>query len=410
METFRAGASRLCITPDPSYFPVEHFNNRATGKPSVFNGTIRENIFLRTIVLDSEQGLFVIAVLDLPGVPEAPDLRALIAQQADTPLENVILTCTHNHSGLYADNPVFERWFSADFSEKVHRYRTYLREAAPVAVQQALDSLQPAQVGIAAGESYLNVCRNESALGKDAGTYGFMPGVAVDRRLTALELKTLNGDAIAVLLNYPVHACAMIHNQPTGNGTEISGDFVGHACCLLEEKRPGCVVAFTSGAAGDLNPIMMARVNIPKTDGSIATKDLGEGGPAVLEFMGTRFAMDAERVLESITEYDASPALQSTEEEFTLPHSAVVLPGPPDPVDFHVGFMRIGNAGIIFTNGEVFNQIGIRLKHKLPLRYPIVITHTGTWSGYVKDDSGVGLFETAATQAVEHNLLALGLR
>ena len=91
----------------PSYFPVEHFNNRASGKPSVFNGTIREDIFLRIIALEDKNDLFVVAVLDLPGVPEAPQLRSLIAHCAEIPLKNVILTCTHNHSGLYADNPVF---------------------------------------------------------------------------------------------------------------------------------------------------------------------------------------------------------------------------------------------------------------------------------------------------------------
>ena len=404
MNAFRAGASRTIITPDKSYFPVEHFNNRATGKPSVFNGTIREDIFLRVIALESEGHLFIIAVLDLPGVPEAPRLRSLIARCASAPLENVVLTCTHNHSGLYADNPVFERWFSNDFAKKVHRYRTYLRDTIPDAVKRAVDSLQPAQLGISAGDCYLNVCRNESSLGKDAGTYGFLPGEPVDRCLTTIELASIDGETIAVLLNYPVHACAMIHNQPTGNGTEISGDFVGHACCLMEARHPGSVVAFTSGAAGDLNPIMMARVNIPQTDGSIITKDLGEGGPAILEFMGTRFAMDAEQALESINEYNDSPAIQSVEEEFTLPHEAVVLPGPSNPVQFHIGIMRLGDAGILFTNGEIFNKIGIRLKNKLPFRYPLVVTHAGTWIGYVKDDSGSGLFETAASKALSNNL------
>lgn len=407
MSTFRAGASRTIITPDASYFPVEHFNNRASGKPSVFNGTIREDIFLRIIALEDKNDLFVVAVLDLPGVPEAPQLRSLIAHCAEIPLKNVILTCTHNHSGLYADNPVFERWFSDDFVEKVHRYRAFLHEVIPNAVRQAVDSLQPAQVGIATGECYLNVCRNESFLGKDAGTYGFLPGEPVDRCLTAIEFASLDDKIIAVLLNYPVHACAMIHNQPTGNGTEISGDFVGHACCLLEKKHEGSVVAFTSGAAGDLNPIMMARVNIPQADGSIVTKDLGEGGPAILEFMGIRFAMDAEQVLNSIGEYDRSPAIQSAEEEFTLPHEAVVLPGPPDPVQFHVGVMRLGDAGILFSNGEVFNKIGIRLKNSLPFRYPLIITHAGTWTGYVKDDSGSGLFETAALKALLDDVRAI---
>lgn len=32
MSDLNVGASRVCITPDASLFPVEHFNNRMTGK------------------------------------------------------------------------------------------------------------------------------------------------------------------------------------------------------------------------------------------------------------------------------------------------------------------------------------------------------------------------------------------
>lgn len=53
MANLRVGASRRCITPDASYFPVEHFNNRATGKPSVFSGAIREDIYLRVIAVEA---------------------------------------------------------------------------------------------------------------------------------------------------------------------------------------------------------------------------------------------------------------------------------------------------------------------------------------------------------------------
>ena len=407
MGNLRVGASKVCITPDPSYFPVEHFNNRATGKPSVFSGVIREDIYLRVVAVEASSTLLIWAVLDMPGVPEAEGLRALIAECAGVPERQVMLTCTHNHSGLYADNPVFERWYGDDFTAKVKRYRLFLREVLPKGVGEAMAALEPAVMGVGACDCFLNVCRNELELGPDAGTYGFLPGKEADRTLTAIRFNGANGNHIATVLNYPVHACAMIHNNPEGKGTEISGDFVGYACCLLEEKDPSSVVMFTSGAAGDLNPLMMSRVNVPQLDGSIVTKDLGNGGPAILEFMGSRFAMDAERALAVIDGYAADVEARVSEERFMLPHEAVTLPGPPDPVEFIVGVTLLGELGIISSNGEVFNEIGVRLKSLLPVEYPTMITHAGPWTGYVKDDSGSGLYEVAACNAVKNDLKAI---
>lgn len=408
MGNLRVGASRRRITPDASYFPVEHFNNRATGKPSVFSGAIREDIYSRVIAIDADGTLLIWAVLDLPGVPEAESLRGLIASCAQVPEVQVMLTCTHNHSGLYADNPIFERWYGEDFTKKVKRYRLFLREVLEDGVAEALASMEAAKIGVGACECFLNVCRNEPELGPDAGTYGFLPGKEVDRTLTAIRFAGLDGAHIATVVNYPVHACAMIHNQPTGSGTEISGDFVGHACSLLEDEDGG-VVAFTSGAAGDLNPLLMARVNVPLPDGSIVTKDLGSGGPAILEFMGNRFAMDARRAIGSIGGYDEDVDARVSEERFTLPHESVTLPGPPDPVEFIVGTTMLGPLGLISTNGEVFNAIGVRLKGLLPVAHPVIVTHAGPWTGYVKDDSGSGLYEVAASRAVEGNLQSLAL-
>ena len=100
----RVGAARICITPEPEYFPMEHFRNHMTGKPSIFSGKIAEDIFFRLILVENAHTRLVWAVLDLPGVPEAEEVTQLIADYAHIPESHVIYTCTHNHSGIYADN------------------------------------------------------------------------------------------------------------------------------------------------------------------------------------------------------------------------------------------------------------------------------------------------------------------
>ena len=136
-----AGASRVCITPDSGLFPLEHFrNNMKGGKPSIFNGTILEDIYLRVLVLDNDVTRIVLVVMDLPGVPESSENIELIAKCAGVDVSNVICTATHNHSGPYADNPEFEGWYGEEFTRKIREYRKFVKELIPGAVKAAIEN------------------------------------------------------------------------------------------------------------------------------------------------------------------------------------------------------------------------------------------------------------------------------
>ena len=402
MQTLRVGAARVCITPGPEYFPIEHFKNHMTGKPSVFSGKIAEDIFFRVILIENGSVRLVWAVLDLPGVPEAEPVTQLIADLAHVPESHVIYTCTHNHSGLYADNPIFEKWYGEPFATKVHKYRKFLREEViPAAIRQAEESLQPAVMGVQKGECFLNVNRNEKELGPKAGTYGFRVGGPTDRDLFVIRFDDMQGQPIALMYNFAVHACMMIHNNPEGKGTEISGDFVGGACRIIEKSYDDkAVVMFTSGAAGDMNPIMMSRVNIVEPDGSITTKELGAAGPIILDFMKNRLARDIVATNARLICRTSAPILWADKIEFTAPSTAADIPGPPRDIKFRIALMMLGDTAIIVSNGEIFNQIGRRLKDSTPYRNTMMITHAGQWTSYVKDDSGSGIYETYAQNAV----------
>ncbi|MCD8077034.1 MAG: neutral/alkaline non-lysosomal ceramidase N-terminal domain-containing protein [Lachnospiraceae bacterium] len=398
----RAGASRVCITPSPDYFPMEHFMNHMTpGKPSVFSGKVREDIFLRVLILENDADRLVFAVVDLPGAPETAEVTPLIAECAGVPEEHVIYTATHNHSGLYGDNVDFEHIFKEPFTTKIRRYRAWLREQIPGAIRQAEEALEPVRLGVARSDCYLNVNRNEKELGPKAGTYGFRNGGPADRDLYLVRLDRLDGRPLAVLYNYAVHACMMIHNNPEGIGTEISGDLPGRTARILEKEwGDEAVVLFTSGCAGDMNPVMMSRVNIVRPDGSIETKELGAAGPVILEFMGNRLARDVKKTWESVTEYTEHAVLWAGKRSFEVSAQAVTKPYNDDPVGFRVGLFLIGSLAVVSTNGEIFHAIGRRMKENSPYKKTFIITHAGQWTAYVKDDSGDGEYETAAQEAL----------
>ena len=407
-----AGAARVCITPSADYFPIEHFMNHMTpGKPSVFSGVIREDIFFRVLLVQNQETRLVFAVMDLPGVPESTEVTERIAQCAGVPEEQVIYTATHNHSGFYADNPDFEKIFGPAFTEKIRRYRRFLREVIPGAVRQAEENLEPVRMGIARSDCFLNVNRNEKELGPKAGTYGFRNGGPADRDLYLLRFDRMNGEPLAVLANYAVHACMMIHNNPEGKGTEICGDLPGRACRILEQAwGDRAVVLFTSGCAGDMNPLMMSRVNIVRPDGGIETKELGAAGPTILEFMGNRFARDIKNTWESVDAWTEHAVLQAAKRSFQVSAQAVTKPFNEEPVDFRVGVFLLGNLAVVMTNGEIFHAIGRRIKEESPYRNTLIVTHAGQWTAYVKDDSGQGEYETAARKAIREIMRELAGR
>ena len=406
MSDLNVGASRVCITPDASLFPVEHFNNRMTGKPSVFSGKIREDIFVRALVVDSGEDRIAIVVVDLPGTPEVPENMKIISECADVDMDHVIYTCTHNHSGLYADNPIFEKFYGEVFSRKMIAYRLFLREKIRQAVAKAMKERKSAKMGISRGECWLNVNRNERELGISAGTYGYQVGASADRDLYVLRFDDNTGKPIALLYNFAVHACMMIHNNPEGIGTEISGDFVGGACRILEKQWDDeAVVMFTSGAAGDMNPIQMARVNIVHSDGSIITKDLGAAGPVILEFMSNALARDVRKTNAEVrcTQND----IRIWAKKKTFSESADVLfpydlpeRRPKGMLTFNIGLMMLGDIAIISTNGEVFHRIGQRIKSATPWKNTFMITHCGLHCGYMKDDSENGAYELSAQKVI----------
>lgn len=406
MAGLKVGASRVCITPAAELFPVEHFQNRMTGKPSVFSGKIREDIFVRALVVDNSEDRVAIVVVDLPGTPEVAENMQIISECAGADEEHIIYTCTHNHSGLYADNPIFEKFYGEDFSKKMISYRLFLRDRIRQAVTEAVEKQKTAKMGVSRGECYLNVNRNERELGPAAGTYGYQVGASADRDLYVLRFDDENGKPIALLYNFAVHACMMIHNNPEGLGTEISGDFVGGACRILEKQwQEEPVVMFTSGAAGDMNPIQMARVNIVHSDGNIVTKDLGAAGPVILEFMSNALARDVNKVNKKVICEQDEIRIWARKKNFS--ESADVLfpydapeRRPKGDLTFRIGLIMLGEVAIISTNGEVFHQIGRRIKNATPWENTFMITHCGLHCGYMKDDSGNGAYELSAQKVI----------
>lgn len=391
-----AGAAKVVITPDASYFPLEHF-----GK-SVFSGKILNDIYARILILNNGYENFVLLTLDLPGVPNAKMLEQFVAETLMIPIDSVVVTATHNHSGPYFDNVDFEHMFGSAFIEKKKKWMREFVSSIKTCCLEAKSNMQRAKIGFGKGECYLNVNRVEHINGKPV-IYGYNLKGSVDRELSVMKVVSETDQLIGLVYNYAMHACTMIHNNPEGIGTEISADVPGVCCRMFEtETSDDAVVQFVSGAAGDLNPIMMARVNKILKDGSVQVVDTGKAGHAIMENLGKILYNDVKAVSDQIVVED-HVTIWNEKTYVMCSKEATNKPYNNEPLEFVFGLHSIDGIMIATSNGEVVNSIGKRIKASLPSKQHMYMTHAGDWTGYVYEqaEGGNGEFEKVAINTFE---------
>lgn len=385
----QAGAARVDITPPAdAALPMSGYANRTHG----FEG-IHDHIYARAVVLSDGAASAAIVGWELIGVPNPAwaDVSERIAKKCGIPVDHLLLAAVHDHSapspaGIYGNTSPK----SAEYTEK-------LKQATVEAVREAKAKLQPARIGYGAGRAYVNVNRRE--LTPDRGWWlGFNPEGVSDKTLAVLRFESTEGKPIAFLINYPVHAVVM-----GPENYQISGDIAGATSRYVEQyyartlpdpprsdagyvlrpkqgQGPAEVVAvWTSGAAGDQNPV------------SMASKDF-----TMVDALGKILGEEAVRVANTIT---TTPQvhLSAAQRVITCP-GRKVEDGPrprreykfqdADPVDIRLSLLMINDVAVTGVSGEVLTPIYLHLKRESPFSRTIMLTHTNGASGYIPDDAG----------------------
>ncbi len=385
----QAGAARVDITPAAdAALPMSGYANRTHG----FEG-IHDHIYARAIVLSDGAASAAIVGWELIGVPNPAwaDVSERIAKECGIPVDHLLLAAVHDHSapspaGIYGNTSPK----SAEYTEK-------LKQATVDAVRQAMAKLQPARIGYGAGRAYVNVNRRE--LTPDRGWWlGFNPEGVSDKTLSVLRFESTEGKPIAFLINYPVHAVVM-----GPENYQISGDIAGATSRYVEQyyaralpdtvrsdagyvlrpkqgQPPAEVVAiWTSGAAGDQNPV------------SMASKDF-----TMVDALGKILGEEAVRVANTIT--TAPQARLSAAQRVVTCPGRKVEDGPrprreykfqdADPVDIRLSLLMINDIALTGVSGEVLTPIYLHLKRESPFSRTIMLTHANGASGYIPDDAG----------------------
>jgi len=388
--TLQVGAAKIDITPSAdAALPMSGYADRKEG----FKG-IHDHIYARAIVVSDGVKLAAIVTWELIGVPTAvwEALSQRIAQETGIAVECQLIAAVHDHSapapfGMYGND-----------SPKSAVYTKQVEDASVEAVRSAKENLQPAKISIGTGKAYVNINRREYSF--EGGWWlGYNPEGPSDKTVTVIRFDTPSGKPIALLINYSVHAVVM-----GGENYQISGDLAGTTSRYVENYYRGepedaprsdagaaiqlrpqetsdkVVALWTSGAAGDQNPISLAR-------GSDFT---------MVDALGRILGEETVRVAATIHTTDQA-RVWGKQLVFTCP-GRKLEPGPvprkkyswedSDPVSIRLSLLLINDIGLAGVSGEVMTMIGEHLKRQSPLSHTVIVTHADGSSGYIPDDAG----------------------
>jgi hypothetical protein len=409
-----AGSARVDITP-------------AVGTLAP-DDTIRDPLYVRAIVARHGAECAVLVGTDQAGLRGTivQDAVARAAVVTGCPKTSFLISATHTHSGSSGAAGMM-----GDPSAK------RVTDAIVEAVTQAARKLVPVRIAFATHDVDLNVNRD---LFDRRGDWrqAANPGGASDKTLAVLSFLNTDGVPVGVYMTYAMHP---INFFMTG---VISADFPGEASRYVEGSFGAPTVAiFAQGASGNQNPRMLEEpfvaslrtgqgvlrqragltpIPIPPTAPSgkvldmrtatsapVAAADQAAYRAAVarnVQWVSAMGTLIGETALELIRgDNDAAPAvgprLWSGQRSFgcpgrdrqdtDAPARENALPAYKDGADVNllVSVLRLGDVALVGVNGEVYTEIGQRLKRESPLRKTAMVTlaNGSANSGYIYADA-----------------------
>ena len=390
--TLRAGASRIDYTPRDKQLPAN------------FTGVL-DPIYVRSVVLDNGRTRAAMVAVDAGAMPTDlyQKVSARAAAELGIPANQLLMSASHTHSVPFRLDGSVEEIILRSLRESIAR-------------------LQPARVAWGTGLSYINV--NRDRVDPKTGRWWEGPNYqgTSDKTVAVVAIQTPAGKPIAVYYNYAVHGVI------TGTLDLISGDIPGATSRYLEESLGEDAVAlWTSGAAGDQNPIYFNQTyelrDIRIADYAKRGEDIsnamppgGQGmdrnNPRVKVLMdqqkrmnGTLGQMLAEEVLHVMREgLEASVqdvTLRGMQKSFSCPARQRTDQGRAgyegkyvDAGEVSIGLqaLRIGDVYIGAVNAEVYNSIAQRLKRESPFKHTMMATLTNgmAQTGYIPSDDAFG--------------------
>jgi hypothetical protein len=149
--------------------------------------------------------------------------------------------------------------------------------------------------------------------------------------------------------------------------TQVSPDYPGELCRILEARHAGARVLFLQGAAGNINPPQVS------------------SGAADAIQHAEQLAGVADRVLGELRPV-AGSELMLRWRQVNLPARDATGQAQAEPLRATLGAVRLGEASLVLLPGEPFVEIGLAIAAASPFPYTAVVGYAEQYTGYIPTD------------------------
>ena len=335
---------------------------------------IHDDIWAKALVLSDGGKKYAIVTLDILGLP--PNVKPLIIEKLNGETwteENIMFLPSHSHTSLEMfalnDKNIFDLAPIGIFQPEL---LDFVVETLADLIKSADQNLKPVRIG--------SQCKDIEGLNRNRRGEAF-----VDNTLTVTRIDHLDGQAMAVLVNWTGHPTIMDEDDML-----VSGGWPGYLQRELEGiLGKGVVAMYYNGSQADQSVVA-------KSAGSHYEK---------AERYGRTMAIHVRSIYENIQPADDIP--------FTYNYKSIPLPereAHPDfmltggkeygldedrinilleqvfPVQTHVGACRLGDLLIVGAPGELIAELGLTIKDNLKIRgikYPVIGGLANEWISYI---------------------------
>jgi len=210
--------------------PKENLQMHGFGKSQVATG-VHDDLHSRCLIVEDYKGkkfaLLSISIVELNNNATAERIRLAVAEATNLPVESILLSCTHTHSGPEVETAPME-------------YQNFLISQIAESARLAMENLAPGRIGV--GKTVqLEVGKNRRRL-----PYG---GLHPDPELLVLRIEDISGNLRGVLFNYGCHPATLDWKNRL-----YSEDWPYYAIKGIKEEVGSDVwVCFLQAAQGDIN-------------------------------------------------------------------------------------------------------------------------------------------------------------
>ncbi len=404
-EQIYCGAAKRKITPSPELLPYMF------GLMGRQYCKVRDELFVRVLAFRAGKKTALIVVYDLDKATHPAEWPRRIEEETGVPADDILYLAIHTHTAPLTgyrpfEGPNFIERKPPEVQAKVREYEAFLLGQLLDAAKAALAGLVPARFGYARGKCDIGVNRcaqydvkNEDGTVSPMVSVGFCADGTADRTLLALRVENAStGAPIAFFTNYAVHCVAGFLNDCGGGKSFLSADIGGEVSRALEAEHPGSVALWTSGPAGDINPVQMVQTFHPDltTGAPVERRIVGEDAAdaAITAMAGRQLAAIRAalgRVTCDIGAADIKTAVDRAVTKCTAFADRAAGCGEDYTIRTHL--LQIGPLALIGIDGELYTSHGQAMKAASPVADTFILNHDSSLlldnPGYIMDDATI---------------------